>query len=119
MTVEPTTESTPAASDTAPDPVAATTGLTVRYGTVDPDAVEMLGSFPPEQDGPVWMVNLMRYRDRADYADGRDTELTGREADDLYAPLDVLADIGAQVVFFGDVTDQLLGDGPPWIVWPW
>ncbi|HNA36894.1 MAG TPA: hypothetical protein PLZ72_11135 [Microthrixaceae bacterium] len=114
MTVEPTTESTPAASDTAPDPVAATTGLTVRYGTVDPDAVEMLGSFPPEQDGPVWMVNLMRYRDRADYADGRDTELTGREADDLYAPLDVLADIGAQVVFFGDVTDQLLGDGPPW-----
>lgn len=74
----------------------------------------MLGSFPPEQDGPVWMVNLMRYRDRADYADGRDTELTGREADDLYAPLDVLADIGAQVVFFGDVTDQLLGDGPPW-----
>ena len=45
------------------------------------------------------MVNLMRYRDQADYADGRDTELTGREADDLYfAPLDVPADIGAQVV---------------------
>ncbi len=97
-----------------PDPTAAAMGLTVRYGTVDHDAFEMLGSFPPEDDGPVWMVNLMRYRDRADYVDGRDTDLTGREADDLYAPLDTLADLGAEVVLFGEVEDQLLGDGPRW-----
>src|SRR5690606_24664435 len=71
ITADPAPQSTPATSDTPPDPVAATTGLTVRYGTIDPDAVEWLDSFPPEQDGPVWMVNLMRYRDRADYADGR------------------------------------------------
>ena len=96
------------------DPIAADLGLTVRYGTVDPAAIEVLGSFPPDEDGPVWMVNLMRYRDRADYADGRETELTGREADDLYAPLDTLADLGAEVVLFGEVEDQLLGDGPRW-----
>lgn len=96
------------------DPIAEQLGLTVRYGTVDPDGFELLQSFAPEDDGPVWMVNLMRYRDRAEYADGRPSELTGREADDLYAPLDTLADLGAEVVLFGEVEDQLLGDGPRW-----
>ena len=99
---------------TAPDPIAADLGLTVRYGSVDPEAFRMLQSFGPGEDGPVWMVNLMRYRDRADYADGRATDLTGRQADDLYAPLDTLADLGAEIVFFGEVEDQLLGDGPEW-----
>jgi len=96
------------------DPTAAEFGLTVRYGTVDPDVIDVLQSFPDGGDDPVWMVNLMRYRDHADYADGRPTELTGREADDMYAPLDTLAEIGAEVVLFGDVAEQLLGDGPPW-----
>lgn len=96
------------------DPIAGDLGLTVRYGTVDPEAYDMLRSFPPDEDGPVWMINLMRYRDRADYADGRSSELSGQEADDLYAPLDTLADLGAEVVLFGEVEDQLLGDGPKW-----
>ena len=88
------------------------TALTVRYGTVDQDYVDSLSSL--DDDGPVWMVNLMRYRDRAQYADGRATELSGREADDLYAPMDSLAAVGAEVVLFGDVESQLLGDDPPW-----
>lgn len=88
--------------------------LTVRYGQLDEDYARVLGSTPPEQDGPVWMVNLMRYRDRADYTDGRDTELTGQQADDLYAPFDSLAAVGAEIVFFGEVETQLLGDQPAW-----
>ena len=64
----------------------------------------------------------MAYRKVADYgvgnASGIDPEnggtVSGREADDRYAPLDVLADIGADVVFIGDVEDQLLGDEPRW-----
>ena len=92
------------------------------YGTVDPDYGMRLATTPRSEDGPIWMVNLMAYRKVADYgvgnASGIDPEnggtVSGREADDRYAPLDVLADIGADVVFIGDVEDQLLGDVPRW-----
>jgi hypothetical protein len=60
------------------------------------------------------MVNLMKYRERADYADGTVSQISGREADDLYAPLGPLAAIGAEVVFFADVDQQLLGAAPAW-----
>lgn len=81
------------------------------YGRVDRDYAMRLAA----DDRPVWMVNLMRYKPVASYADERaDTRVSGREADDRYAPVDILADIGAEVVFFGDVEDQLLGTGQPW-----
>ncbi|MDG1267219.1 MAG: hypothetical protein P8O03_12925, partial [Ilumatobacter sp.] len=64
--------------------------------------------------GPVWMVNLMKYREVADYADGRESTVTGEEADDLYSPLDSLAAVGAAPVLFGDVDQQLLGDETVW-----
>ncbi len=85
-----------------------------RYGTIDADYGLRLATTPPEDDGPIWMVNLMRYREVADYADGRDTTISGREADDLYAPLGPLAGVGAEIVFVADVEDQLLGDSPRW-----
>ncbi|MGK0424218.1 MAG: hypothetical protein ACJAZD_001735 [Ilumatobacter sp.] len=68
----------------------------------------------PEDDGPVWMVNLMKYREVADYADGRESAISGRDADDAYSPLDSLAAVGAAPVFFGDVDQQLLGDETTW-----
>jgi hypothetical protein len=86
---------------------------TPGYGQVDRDYAIRLATTPPDDDGPIWMVNLMAYRDRALY-DGEETDISGREADDRYAPLDVLADIGAEVVFVGEVEDQLLGDLPRW-----
>jgi hypothetical protein len=85
-----------------------------RYGTVDRDYAMRLATTPPDQDGPVWMVNLMKYREVADYADDRGVAISGREADDLYAPTESLAAIGAEVAFFGDVDQQLLGDAPVW-----
>ena len=88
--------------------------LTIRYGQIDPDYRRALGEAPPGEDGPVWMVNLMSYRDRAEYADGRETTLTGREADDTYAPIAELAAVGASIVFLADVDTQLLGHAPKW-----
>jgi hypothetical protein len=85
-----------------------------RYGTVDRDYAIRLATTAPADDGPVWMVNLMKYRAVADYADGHESTISGQEADDLYAPIDILADIGAKPVFFGDVDQQLLGDAPIW-----
>ncbi|MDZ7884696.1 MAG: hypothetical protein U5N53_18225 [Mycobacterium sp.] len=83
-----------------------------RYGKVDTDyAMKLLTA---DADGPVWMVNLMHYREIADYPDGREVSISGREADDLYAPIDILNAIGAEIVFLGDVDQQLLGDSPHW-----
>ncbi len=83
----------------------------VRYGQIDLPFLNALRALPSEQDGPLLMLNLMRYRDVADYQDGRDEPpISGRAADDRYAPLEILAEIGAEVVLFGDVIDQPRGD---------
>jgi len=86
------------------------------YGEVDRDYAIRLATTDPADDGPIWMVNLMRYKPVATYGEGEvdDPQVSGREADDRHAPLDVLAQVGAEVVFYGDVEDQLLGEGEPW-----
>jgi hypothetical protein len=89
-------------------------GERASYGAVDRELAGRMAGTPPEEDGPVWMVNLMRYRQQAAYADGRDATMSGREADDRYRPVDVLAAIGAAPVLFADVDAQLLGDSPRW-----
>ncbi len=84
------------------------------YGTVDRDYGMRLATTSPDEDGPVWMVNLMSYHEVAQYADGRTDAISGREADERYSPIDVLSKIGAEPVFVADVDTQLLGDSPKW-----
>ncbi|MEM8924863.1 MAG: hypothetical protein AAGD35_15270 [Actinomycetota bacterium] len=84
------------------------------YGQVDHDYGVRLATTAPDDDGPVWMVNLMHYKERAEYTDGRATTLTGRQADDEYTPLGPLAAVGAEIVFVADVEDQFIGDAPRW-----
>lgn len=81
----------------------------VRYGTLDRAYVASLAALGPADDGPFHMLNLMRYREWADYSDDRPA-ISGRAADDLYNPLTILHDLGAEVVLFADVVDQLRGD---------
>ncbi len=87
-----------------------------RYGTVNRDYGVRLATTDPADDGPIWMVNLMKYREVADYGAeaGDEKAISGRAADDRYAPVDVLRAIGAEVVFHGDVDQQLLGDNTVW-----
>ena len=73
------------------------------YGRIDREYAMHLASCSPEQDGPILMVNFMKYRAVARYEDGAGPAVSGKEADDRYAPTEILADIGAAVVFFGDV----------------
>jgi hypothetical protein len=89
------------------------------YGQIDFDYAARLAGTPPDEDGPIWMINLMSYRTQADYGSSADapagTEpISGREADDIYAPVEILADIGAEVVFVGDVDTQFLNTEPRW-----
>jgi hypothetical protein len=83
------------------------------YGTPN---WEMLGRWlelPAEQDGPFWALNLMRYKEVADYGADGPTGVSGRAADDAYAPLGPLAAVGAMVALHADVARQPLGD-PTW-----
>jgi hypothetical protein len=88
--------------------------LPVSYGTVDAEYALQLAATPPNDDRPVWMVNLMKYHEVAQYRDGRETTLSGQDADDLYAPIGPLNAVGAQIVFLASVDTQLLGDAPQW-----
>ena len=85
-----------------------------RYGLVDREYGIQLATTSLADDGPVWMVNLMKYREVADYVDGRKTTISGQAADDLYSPIDSLTAVGAEIVFLGDVDQQLLGDDTVW-----
>jgi len=80
----------------------------MRYGRVNFEYATDMGTREPSQDGPIFMVNLMKYRAQADYQGeaGAAEAISGKEADDRYAPVDVLEKIGATVVFFGDVVSQ-------------
>lgn len=84
------------------------------YGTVDTGYARRLATTPPAQDGPVWMINLMSYREHADYGDGQPTTISGQEADDRYAPLESLKAVGAEPVLLASVESQLLGHTPRW-----
>jgi hypothetical protein len=84
------------------------------FGQIDWEYAGRLATTPSEQDGPIWMVNFMRYKQRADYGDGGDQGITGREADERYAPVEVLKKVGADVAYFGDVVDAEGGSAPEW-----
>ena len=82
------------------------------YGTPNWELISRWLRLDAPDDGPFWALNLMRYRSVAHYADGT-RGVSGREADDAYAPLGPLAAIGAAVAFHGDVTGKRLGE-PAW-----
>ncbi|MCB0998086.1 MAG: DUF1330 domain-containing protein [Ilumatobacteraceae bacterium] len=77
-----------------------------------PDPLVAGRFFTGPDEGPFVMVNLLRFRDRAEYHDGSDTHLSGREAYDRYAegvrPL--IEALGGRVVYSGAVTGLLLGE---------
>ncbi len=75
-----------------------------------PDVVQQF--FSDADHGPMVMVNLLKFKDKATYPDGRDPDLTGREAYDRYgaAVVDCLKAVGGHVVYSGPVTGLLLGE---------
>ncbi len=73
-----------------------------RYGRIDSDYGKWLRS--PAADGPIYMLNLTRYRSDVDYVrNGEAAAVNSQEPDGRYAPLGVLASIGATLCFVADV----------------
>ena len=61
--------------------------------------------------GPIYMVNLLKFKDKAVYADGRATKLSGREAYALYgqAVAQLIAQYEGEIIFVGNVTLLAIG----------
>ncbi len=84
-----------------------------RYGTMN--HAYLATSFVLEDPGgPMWALNLMKYRAVAEYEDGRETTLSGAEADDVYAPHEQLAAVGSRILLVAPVVHQLVGDDTVW-----
>ncbi len=62
----------------------------------------------------MWALNLMKYRDRAEYGDGRESSISGMEADDVYAPHEHLRKVGSRLIMMAPVVHQLVGDSHVW-----
>ena len=47
---------------------------------VHPSGVQEAGFQESDIDAPIYMLNLLKFMGKAEYADGRDTPMTGAEA---------------------------------------
>ena len=48
---------------------------------VYPNREQMKGFFEEDSDNrPIYMINLLKFKEKAEYKDGRETSLSGREA---------------------------------------
>lgn len=75
----------------------------------DPNHIRKMMEKGP--DGPIFMVNLLKFKDKAEYPDGRETSLTGREAYGLYSELvaGILPKFGGRLFLGADATFLALG----------
>lgn len=62
-------------------------------------------------DEPIFLVNLLKFNDYAQYPDKRDAELSGKDAYARYLAViyELLPQYGGEIVFCGDVTGMWLG----------
>ena len=74
-----------------------------------PERIKEMMEEGPE--GPIYMINLLKFKEKAEYEDGRETDLTGYQAYQLYARevVKLLAEFGGKGFFAGDVTFLALG----------
>jgi len=88
-------------------------------GSVEPEARQLkafLDDAGPE--GPVVMINLLRYRERAAYPEGFEAEpCSGREAYGRYGAvaMEKVAAAGGRVIWFGNVHASVIA--PPGEAW--
>ena len=79
---------------------------------VIPNEEQINGFLENPEIGPISMVNLLKYKDKAIYEDGRDTNLTGEEAYKLYASevINFVEKYGGEFIFAGKVSRVMLGE---------
>ena len=69
---------------------------------VMPSEEQMAEFLEPGNDEPIYMVNLLKFKEKAEYPDKRITDLTGKEAYAIYA--------GGKSIFGAEVERLMLGE---------
>jgi uncharacterized protein (DUF1330 family) len=79
---------------------------------VMPQPEQAKAFFFGEENGPMVMVNLLKFKEKAEYPDGSNADWTGKQAYLVYgaAVQKCLELVGGRAVFSGDVTGLILGD---------
>ena len=79
---------------------------------VTPNQEQINGFLEDPEIGPISMVNLLKYKEKAIYDDGRDTNLSGEEAYGLYAAkvINLVEKYGGEFLFAGKVNRLMLGE---------
>lgn len=78
-------------------------------GFVDPSKDQLKAFFGSDEAGPIWMLNLIRYRKKAKYEDG--AAATGAQAYDAYlkAAGEFLAAVGGKMIWSGEPRHIVIG----------
>jgi len=68
--------------------------------------------FNDDEDGPFVMVNLLRFREKAEYDDGTASHLSGREAYERYGAevAKLITRLGGRIHYSGAVTGLMIGE---------
>lgn len=79
---------------------------------VTPSAEQGTAFFGGAEDGPFVMVNLLKFKDKAEYPDGRDADLPGAAAYLRYgmAVRAFIEKVGGTAGYAGPVTGLMIGD---------
>lgn len=79
---------------------------------VFPNEEQMKGFMAPGHDAPIYMLNLLKFKDMAEYEDGRESNLSGAEAFAIYGAEVVghLAKVGGAPMFSARIERLMLGE---------
>ena len=79
---------------------------------VMPNKKQMEEFLEEGHDEPIFMVNLLKFKDRAEYPDKRESNLSGKEAFAIYSKEVVghLEKVGGKPIFGSEVTRLMLGE---------
>jgi len=80
--------------------------------SVHPTKEQMEGFLGGDSDTPIAMINLLKFKKKAEYEDGRDTNLTGEQAYAIYMEevIEHLKKVGGEVSFGGTINRLMLGE---------
>ena len=70
-------------------------------------------------DTPIYMVNLLKFKEKAEYEDKRNTDLSGEEAYAIYGMevIEHLKKVGGKTIFSGVISRLMLGEVEE--LWDW
>ena len=79
---------------------------------VSPSGEQIKGFFEPGAEGPIYMLNLLKFKDKAEYQDGSETDLTGAQAYARYGAevSKILIKLGGGGMFNAKVERLMLGE---------